>query len=108
MAHVGDFGDVLHDLGAEGFGLGGGGGEVVDLDVGEPGGGCSGDGVLHHAAAGAFAGLDDGVGAAGTHVHVFVCPGEEAGVEGFGFGWVGGVEFQVTEGICHFGSSFRR
>jgi hypothetical protein len=101
VTHLRDFGDVLHDLGTERFCFGGGGREVVYLNVGEPGRGRSRDGVLHHAAAGAFAGLDDGVGSAGAHVHVFECPGEETGVEGLGFGQVGGGEFQMTEGICH-------
>ncbi len=77
VAHVWDFGDVLHDLGAEGLGLGGGGGNIIDGYVDEPGGRCSWDGVLHHAAARAFAGLDDGVGASSA-VDVFICPGEEA------------------------------
>src|SRR6266851_1793428 len=103
VAGVGDLGDVLHDLGAEGFGFGGGDLEVVDLDVGEPGGGRSGDGMLHQAAAGTFAGLDEGVGSHGAHVHVVVGPAKEAGVEGFCFGWVGGAEFHVTEGVCHGG-----
>ena len=43
QAHVGDFLGVLHDFGAEGFGFGVGGVDIVDEDVGEPGGGGSGD-----------------------------------------------------------------
>ena len=103
-AHLRNFGFVSHDLGAEAFGLSGGGGDVVDEDVGEPGGGGSGDWVLHHAAAGTAFGFEGGVDHAAAHVGVGEFPVEEGGVEGFGFGNVGGGEFNVTEGVVHGGS----
>ena len=80
VAH--DVADIDDDLGAEGFGFGGGGLDVVDADVGQPHGGCAGHGVLHHAADGIVAVLDEGV----VHAHagdVFELPVEEFGVEGF-------------------------
>src|SRR5437762_6059626 len=50
-AHFGDFLGFDDDVGAEGFGFGGSGFDVVDEDVGEPGGGRSWLGMLQHAAA---------------------------------------------------------
>jgi hypothetical protein len=106
-AHVRDFLGIFHDCGTEADGFFVGGVDVVDEDIGEPGRGGTGDGVLHHAAAGAVAGgLEGGVGHAAAHVHVGEFPVEEAGVEGFCFADVGGGEFDVTEGICHGGESF--
>ena len=53
--------------------------DIVDLHVGEPGGGCAGDGVGHHAATGPSADLDKGI--AGTW-DIFELPVKELAVEG--------------------------
>jgi hypothetical protein len=103
-AHLRDFGFVSHDFCAEALSFCGGGGDVVDEDIGEPCGGRSGDRVLHHAAAGAAFGFESGVDHAATHVGVGELPVEERGVKGLCFGYVGGGEFDVTEGIIHGGS----
>jgi hypothetical protein len=103
-AHVRDFGFVFHDFGAEACGLFGCGFDVVNEDVGEPGGGSSWDGVLHHAAAGTTFGFEGGVTHATAHIVVCELPVKERGVEGFGFVDVGGVELEMTEGIVHCGS----
>lgn len=82
MAVARNLADIDDDLGAEGFGFGGGGFDVVDADVGQPHGGCTGHGVFHHAAYGSVAVLDEGV----IHAHsldVFELPVEEFGVESF-------------------------
>jgi hypothetical protein len=105
--HVRDFLGVFHDCGAEADGFFVGGVDVVDENIGEPGRGGAGNRMLHHAAAGAVSGgFEGGVGHTAAHVHVVELPVEEAGVEGFCFGDVGGGEFDVTEGICHSGESF--
>src|ERR1017187_5781837 len=98
-AYAGNLHRSLVDGGAERLGLVGGGVDLFDADVGEPEGGHSGHG--EEAAAGAGRGLEGAVDAGRTHVVVFKGPAEEAGVELFGFGDVGGAEFEVNEGIGH-------
>ena len=97
-AYVGDLHGAFVDGGSEGFGFFGGGVDVVDAYVGEPHGGGSGHG--EDAAAGTARGLEGGVDHA-AHVVIGEFPVEEAGVEGLGFGYVGGGEFQVNERVSH-------
>jgi hypothetical protein len=81
LAMARDFADIDDDPGAEGFGFGGGGFDVVDADVGQPHGRRAGHGSLHHATDGVIAVLDEGV----VHAHawyVFELPVEELRVEG--------------------------
>ena len=98
-AYVGDLHGTFVDGGSEGLGFVGGGVDVVYADVGEPHGGDSRHG--EDAAAGAGVGLEGGIDHVVAHVVVGVGPAEEAGVEVFGFGGVGGREFEVHEGVCH-------
>jgi len=101
-AKAGDLLSVFHDFAAEADDFFVGDVDIIDEDVGEPGGGGSGDGMLHHAAARAvIGGPEGGVDHAAAHVVVGGLPVEEGGVEGFCFGDVGGGEFDVTEGISH-------
>src|SRR6516225_279082 len=96
-AFVGDGDGIAEDGGAEGLGFVGCGTKVVDADVGEPGGGSLLHG--HHAASGAGVGLEEAVGSVGAHVEVVEGPAEEFAVEVLCLGEIGGVEFEVNEGL---------
>ena len=98
--HAHDLGDVLHHGRTECLGFLGRGGDVVDLDIGEPERGGAGNLLLHQAAAGAAADLDHRIGAV-RHRHVLELPVEELAVEGFRGRHVGRAELDVDEGVAH-------
>src|SRR5258708_16418175 len=73
-ARTDHFRHILYDGGAQRFGLLGYRGDIVDLDVGQPGGRAAGGRVLHHSAARSLPDLDHGVAPAASHRDVLRLP----------------------------------